>query len=86
MNYLVAYDITENKVRNRLSKYLSKYGVRLQKSVFIVSIQGHQRKGFVTGIEKITGKKGDVALFRLCKGCQTTAIRLAEIRDEFFVF
>lgn len=86
MKYLVAYDITENKIRNRLSKYLSKYGVRLQKSVFIVSIQGHQRKGFVTGIENITGKKGDVALFRLCKGCRATAIRLADVRDEFFIF
>jgi CRISPR-associated protein Cas2 len=86
MNYLIAYDITENKVRTRLSKYLSKYGVRLQKSVFIVTIQGHQRKGFVSGIENITGKKGDVALFRLCRGCKATAIRLADIQDEFFIF
>jgi len=31
---LVSYDITNNKVRTRLSKFLEKYGKRLQMSVF----------------------------------------------------
>lgn len=31
---IITYDISENKVRTRFSKFLEKYGVRLQFSVF----------------------------------------------------
>lgn len=35
MNYLiVAYDISDNKLRAKFSKFLEKYGIRLQYSVF----------------------------------------------------
>lgn len=37
MTYLIMYDITDNKVRTQISKYLEKQGcIRIQKSVFIV--------------------------------------------------
>ncbi|SDA64477.1 CRISPR associated protein Cas2 [Algoriphagus alkaliphilus] len=37
MNYLIMYDIQNNKVRNLVSKYLLKNGcIRVQKSVFLV--------------------------------------------------
>lgn len=36
MTYLIMYDITEDKVRNQISKYLEKQGcIRIQKSVFV---------------------------------------------------
>lgn len=36
MTYLILYDITEDKVRNQIAKYLEKQGcIRIQKSVFI---------------------------------------------------
>ncbi len=31
---LISYDITDNKLRSKLSKYLKKYGRRLQYSVY----------------------------------------------------
>lgn len=31
---LVIYDVVDNKTRNRLVKYLERYGVRVQKSAF----------------------------------------------------
>lgn len=38
MTYLILYDIENNKVRNRIAKYLIKNGcIRIQKSVFIAS-------------------------------------------------
>ncbi|MDA8972500.1 CRISPR-associated endonuclease Cas2 [bacterium] len=40
MNYLIMYDITENKVRYQISKYLEKKGcVRIQKSVFLAKTE-----------------------------------------------
>ena len=77
--YIASYDITENKIRTRLSKYLSRYGNRLQKSVFMVKVPAWKRKSFVEGIEKITGPAGDVILIRLCRGCMNNAIRLSDI-------
>lgn len=36
MTYLVMYDITSDKVRNQIAKYLERQGcIRIQKSVFI---------------------------------------------------
>ena len=38
---IVSYDISDNKLRTRFSKFLSKYGYRLQYSVF--NIQNSKR-------------------------------------------
>lgn len=32
--YIIAYDVSNNKKRTRITKILSNYGVRIQKSVF----------------------------------------------------
>ncbi|GBD34779.1 CRISPR-associated endoribonuclease Cas2 [bacterium HR35] len=34
MRYIISYDISENKIRNRLVRILEKYGERVQYSVF----------------------------------------------------
>jgi CRISPR-associated endonuclease Cas2 len=40
MNYLIMYDITENKVRHQIAKYLEKKGcVRIQKSIFLAKTE-----------------------------------------------
>ena len=84
--YIASYDISENKTRTRLSKYLSGYGNRLQKSVFMVKVPTWKRKQFVKGIEKITGQTGDVILIRLCRGCMKNATRLSDIEERFYIF
>ena len=38
MNYLIAYDIGDDRRRERVAKILGGYGVRLQYSVFSVSL------------------------------------------------
>jgi len=42
---LIIYDITEDKPRIKLSKLLSSYGVRVQKSAFEASLNKNNRKG-----------------------------------------
>lgn len=43
MIYLIMYDITEDKVRNQIAKYLEKKGcTRIQKSVFLVRSESKQ--------------------------------------------
>lgn len=86
MTCIVAYDIEEDKVRSKLARYLEVKGVRLQKSVFAVDIERHTFKRFLGEMERIAGKEGKVAVFRLCIGCQHQAIQLGEKEKPFYVF
>lgn len=86
MSYLVAYDIAENRIRNKLSRYLEKFGVRLQKSVFVVKIERHTLKKFLAGVKRITGPGEQVAVFRLCSGCERSAVQLNDNQAHEFIF
>ncbi len=83
--HLVSYDISSNPMRNRLARYLARFGQRLQKSVFLVDVPRYQYQKFVNGIEKITDREGDVLIFNLCRGCQKNARQLAPHQEPFFI-
>lgn len=40
--YIIAYDFSDNKKRNKISKILENYGTRIQKSVFQCSLNKGQ--------------------------------------------
>ena len=86
MTCIVAYDIEEDRIRNRLSRFLEGKGKRLQKSVFAVEVERHTFNGFLSQIEKITGKDKKVAVFRLCIGCTKNALQQTDERAFFHVF
>lgn len=86
MTYIVAYDIEDNRIRNRLAKFLLKRGRRLQKSVFAVTIERHAFKGFCRQIVKLAGRHEQVAIFRLCAGCQDSAMRLGKEEPDVYIF
>ncbi|KJR40056.1 CRISPR-associated Cas2 family protein [Candidatus Magnetoovum chiemensis] len=87
MTCIVAYDIENNGIRSKLSRFLEKNGVRLQKSVFAVEIERHVFKRFLSQIETIVGKNGKIAVFRLCAGCQKNALKLMKDDEKkFFIF
>lgn len=86
MTCIIAYDIENNRIRVRLSRFLEGKGVRLQKSVFAIEIERHAFKGLLRQVEKITGKNGKVAVFRLCIGCRDNALHMKEEEKTFHVF
>jgi CRISPR-associated protein Cas2 len=86
MIYLVAYDIEDDRVRVRMARYLEKKGRRLQKSVFTVELQPHQLKTVTRDLGKLAGKFGDVAIFRLCRGCEGAAIRLGGEERTYSIY
>lgn len=53
MRYLVTYDISDNRVRDRVAQILSKYGVRVQLSCFEIECKENI---LVEILEKIKGK------------------------------
>jgi len=83
--HLITYDISKNPVRAKLARYLAKSGQRLQKSVFLVDVPRYRFKQFIKGIEKITGKEGDVVVFSLCRGCRKKARQLSRVKENVFI-
>ena len=55
--YLVLYDIESDKLRARFSKYLEKYGRRLQYSVFEIMNSPRVLNNIKTDIENIFEKR-----------------------------
>jgi CRISPR-associated protein Cas2 len=86
MTCIVAYDITDNNMRNRLARFLQGYGVRVQKSVFAVEVERHAFKRFLRELGKFAGSEGEVAVFRLCRGCQSSALQLGVSQTPLYVF
>lgn len=86
MTCIVSYDIEDNRTRNRLAKYLLTMGVRLQKSVFAIKVERHAFARMTKKLEKLAEKKGKVAVFRLCAGCQKNAIQMDDGTPLFYVF
>ncbi|MBN2395214.1 MAG: CRISPR-associated endonuclease Cas2 [Candidatus Atribacteria bacterium] len=78
MYYLIAYDIENNKIRNKIAKYLEKKGKRIQKSVFLLDINLYVLKKLKSDLEKLNNKNGVIHLFRICSKCKKEAQYIGE--------
>ncbi len=83
---LVAYDISDDKLRTRFSKFLAKFGYRLQYSIFeiknskrILSIIEAQIKA---DFEKEFKQTDSVIIFSMSKQCKVTKYGYAQNDDE----
>ncbi|MBK7097288.1 MAG: CRISPR-associated endonuclease Cas2 [Sphingobacteriales bacterium] len=83
---LVSYDISEDKLRTNFSKYLSKFGSRMQYSVFEIKNSDRILKNIQVKIENYFGKRfqqtDSVIIFELSKSCKITRYGYAKNDDE----
>ncbi len=83
---VVAYDISDDKLRTRFAKFLSKFGYRLQYSVF--QIKNSKRmieiiEAEVSGkFEKNFSQEDSVIIFNLSKQCKVTKFGFAKNEDD----
>jgi CRISPR-associated protein Cas2 len=90
MLHVVCYDISDDRVRDRMSERLLDFGVRIQDSVFECLLDEELYARMLSQIEKIPLAKTDrVRIYRLCGRC-VEAVRIygpGEVtRDpEFYV-
>lgn len=85
MTYIIAYDIENDRVRNRLARFLEKNGLRLQKSVFAIDSNAKKIKDIQKNIAKITSGKGKIALFPLCANCLSRSVKIDDTMPENFL-
>ena len=83
---IVSYDISDNKLRGRFSRYLSKFGYRLQFSVYKVKNSQRLLANLIAKIEGNFGKQFDetdsVIIFNLSKQCKIHRFGYAKNEDK----
>lgn len=87
---LVSYDISNDKIRTRFSKFLSKFGFRLQYSVFEIHNSATVLRNIQTEIEntyvKYFTEEDSIIIFNLSETCKKTCYGYAKNEDkEFFL-
>lgn len=87
---IISYDISDDKLRTKFAKELSKYGYRLQYSVFQINNSEHILNNIVKIIEEKFEAKftqsDSVMIIRLNKNCEIKRYGYAQNENEdFFV-
>ncbi|RMG75789.1 MAG: CRISPR-associated endonuclease Cas2 [Bacteroidetes bacterium] len=87
--HIIAYDIKEDKIRNKVSKLLKDYGERVQYSLF----ESETDKANIEKLEKIFKKiisldKDSIKIYFLCKDCadKVKSIGVQKTENNFDVF
>lgn len=88
---LISYDISNDKIRTKFAKYLSKFGFRLQYSVFEITNSDTVLKNIENEIENLFlpsfTEEDSVIVFNLSETCKKTCYGYAknEEKDVFVV-
>ena len=83
---IISYDISNDKKRTRFAKYLSKFGHRIQYSVFEIDNSSRILKNIVADIEnkymQVFDQEDSVYIFELSSGCKTTRYGYAKNEEK----
>lgn len=76
---IATYDISSTKTRTRFSKFLSKFGRKLQYSVYEIKNSQRILQNILTEIESVYKKKfqksDSVLIFQICEGDKKKIVR-----------
>lgn len=82
---LITYDITSNKLRTQFSKFLKKFGYRLQYSVFQIKHSEKILQNIAAEIEKRYEKRfsgsDSVMIFKIPENANTKTIKFGYTKD-----
>jgi CRISPR-associated protein Cas2 len=73
MFYVVSYDIPEDRKRDRVSKTLLDFGVRVQYSVFECILDGKLLEKMTAKLIKLISDEDSVRIYALCAKCEGAA-------------
>lgn len=76
--YVISYDISNDRTRNKVAKVLEDYGKRVQYSVFECHLP---EKVFEKLYRKLAlqlreGEEGSIRIYRLCTRCETEILTI----------
>ncbi len=83
---IVSYDFANDKTRTKFSKFLEKYGRRMQYSVFSIRNSSRILRNITTEIDtrysKSFKKTDSIVIFSVCLGCKGKIIRYGCAKHE----
>lgn len=76
--YVVSYDISRTRLRNRLAKLLERYGSRVQYSVFECELGRERYQSLYEKMLQITldEETDSIRIYRLCGKCEEMSVFL----------
>ncbi len=80
-NYLITYDISNNRKRNKVAKILNDYGCRVQKSVFeLAEIKESVWEECFSRLKKHAklAKGESIRIYKLCESCRNKIEQLGD--------
>lgn len=84
MHYVIAFDVSNDKVRRKLTKILLSKGVRIQESVFALNLKQHEVKSIGKKLELTLNKQGVIHIFHICAACAKKSLAINK-EPEFYV-
>jgi CRISPR-associated endonuclease Cas2 len=84
--YIVAYDISSQKIRTKIARYLEKKGLRIQKSVFSLDVSYKAIIHIKKDLTKLRKDDGVIHIFAICRNCQNKSIVIGKNLPELFFF
>lgn len=73
--WIICYDISNDKRRYRLDRFLAQYGIRIQYSVYETIISKDGLHSLRTQIQQIIeGEEDKVNYYRICRWCQDKVV------------
>ncbi|MEA2098147.1 MAG: CRISPR-associated endonuclease Cas2 [Patescibacteria group bacterium] len=83
---IIAYDFTDNKTRARFSKFLKKYGGKIQYSVYEIRNSPRVLQNILDEIElrykKSFSGADSILIFQVCEGCKKKVVRYGYASNE----
>lgn len=69
MLYVVSYDISDDKKRNRVHGVLMDYGFPVQYSVFECELNHEKLAAMIGELKPLVARGDSVRLYRICSSC-----------------
>ena len=84
---LIIYDITEDRPRVKLSKLLSSYGIRVQKSAFEASLNKKQYDKLLSELDRYVGREDSIRVYKLYEDSEVITYGKEDeiLFDEFII-
>ncbi|MFH1551543.1 MAG: CRISPR-associated endonuclease Cas2 [bacterium] len=83
---IVCYDFQDNKVRAKFSKFLKKFGRKIQYSVYEIRNSQRILQNILDEVElkykKLFKNTDSILIFRICEGCKKKIVRYGYASNE----
>lgn len=82
--YVISYDISEDKRRNKIAKLLEGYGCRVQYSVFECHINEKKLKILCAGLQDLARDMtdGSIYIYYVCNSCEKKRVLIGEEKES----